>query len=66
MPKAFEASFLKGLTDNGVHFPTNWAEITTIMNLLSLLDCLERTDSVKQPRRYADIKELIAYFLCRN
>jgi GrpB-like predicted nucleotidyltransferase (UPF0157 family)/aminoglycoside phosphotransferase (APT) family kinase protein/GNAT superfamily N-acetyltransferase len=63
MPPEFQTAFLKGLTSNGVSLPENWQITVHMLNLLSLLDLLKRSDHHKHPHRCADIRELIDYIL---
>lgn len=63
MPSAFQEAFISGLTSNGLVLPDNWQITIYLLNLLSLLDLLKRADSATQPKKCADIRELIDYFL---
>mgnify|MGYP006356206063 FL=1 len=56
----FEQAFLNGLTQSGINLPENWTIIVDILNLVSLLDCLTRSDPEKMPKRCADIN-LLSY-----
>lgn len=62
MPQEFEIAFLEGIKGCGMTLPSNWETITTIMNIISLLDCLERTIPTKEPLKYNDIRSLIACY----
>lgn len=63
MPSEFQDAFLKGLTSGGVALPENWRTTVNLLNLLSLLDCLKRSDVKTHPNRCADICELIDHIL---
>ena len=63
MPKSYETSFLKGLTTSGYRLPENWRTKINMLNLLSLLDCIKRSDPKNQPNRISDIRELISHIL---
>lgn len=63
MPPEFKESFLKGLKEGGIILPENWVTTVHLLNLLSLLDCLVRSDPKKRPNQLADIKELIDHIL---
>ena len=59
MPHEFKDAFLKGLADGGVALPENWYVTIKLLNLLSLLDCLKRSNPKNRPNQCADICELI-------
>ncbi|MES2212305.1 MAG: aminoglycoside phosphotransferase family protein [Pseudomonadota bacterium] len=59
MPEAYETSFLQALYDHEVLLPSHWRITMHMMNILSLLGCLARTDPKKQPNQCADICALI-------
>lgn len=63
MPPEFETSFLKGIEQGGILLPTDWRNDIAILNILALLDCLERSSPVHHPRRCADIRKLIDHYL---
>lgn len=63
MPAEFENSFLKGLSSSGIILPNNWLATVHMLNLLSLLDCLVRSDPKNRPNQLVDIKELIKHIL---
>lgn len=63
MPPEFEESFIKGLKAGGVVLPKNWREFIHMLNLLSLLDCLGRSDPENRPNQLTDIKNLIEHIL---
>ena len=63
MPKTFESAFESGLQEAGVTLPEGWEKITQLLNVISLLDCLQRSDSSTNPRKCTDIKGLIEYFI---
>lgn len=59
----YEQSFLQGLQDSGIKLPNNWCITIHLLNLLSLLDCLVRSDPRNRPNQCKDIKELIGHIL---
>lgn len=63
MPTCYEDAFLKGLVSKGYHLPENWRAKIAILNLLSLLDCLARSDPENRPNQVSDIQELIEHIL---
>ncbi len=63
MPSQFEEAFLNGLCDGGVILPEHWQITIRLLNLLSLLDCLVRSDPKNQPNQCADICKLIDYIV---
>lgn len=63
MPLEFEKSFLRGLNEGGVVLPKNWITTVHMLNLLSLLDCLVRSDPKNRPNQLTDIKKLIDLIL---
>jgi Ser/Thr protein kinase RdoA (MazF antagonist) len=63
MPPAFQDAFLKGLSSGGVTLPRNWLITVQLLNLLSLLDCLQRSDPKNRHHQCADIFELISHIL---
>ena len=63
MPHEFQDAFLKGLTSGGVTLPKNWSVIVNLLNLLSLLDCLKRSNPKNCFNQCADIRELIDHIL---
>lgn len=63
MPPEFQNAFLKGLTDSGITLPHNWCITIHLLNLLSLLDCLKRSDTRYHFNKCADIGELIDYIV---
>ena len=65
MLPCFQDGFLKGLRSGGVILPEKWCASVYMLNLLSLLDCLKRSDLKNQPNRCADICELIDYILLK-
>lgn len=65
MPHEFQDAFLKGLADGGVTLPENWRVTVNLLNLLSLLDCLKRSDSRNSPNQCAGIRELIDHILSK-
>lgn len=65
MLPCFQEEFLAGLKSGGVILPETWRVTTHMLNLLSLLDCLKRSDPKQQPNRCADISALIDYILLK-
>jgi len=59
----FQDAFLNGLVSNGITLPKNWRTTVNLLNLLSLLDCLKRSDLKISPNQCADIRELINHIL---
>jgi hypothetical protein len=59
MPPEFQDAFLKGLGDGGIILPENWRVTVNLLNLLSLLDVLKRSDPKDHSHQCADIRELI-------
>jgi thiamine kinase-like enzyme len=55
MPEQFENSFIHSLTSSGVNLPNNWRVIIQLLNMVSLLDCLNRTNIENTPLQCADI-----------
>jgi aminoglycoside phosphotransferase (APT) family kinase protein len=65
MPPLFEDSFLQGLREGGIQLPHTWQISIYLLNLLSLLDCLGRSDPTHRPKQWDDMHLLINYFLQR-
>lgn len=65
MLPCFQDEFLTGLRSGGIILPETWRATVYMLNLLSLLDCLKRSDPKQQPNRCADICELIDYILLK-
>ena len=65
MPHEFQDAFLKGLGDGGVILPENWRVTINLLNLLSLLDVLKRSDPKNSPNQCAGIRELIDHILSK-
>ena len=63
MPQSYEESFVKGLHSAGYNLPDNWRSKIAMLNLLSLLDCLQRSDPNNRPKQIADIQQLIEHIL---
>lgn len=63
MPKSYESAFLEGILASGVILPSNWRQRCHMLNLLSLLDCLTRSDPAMRPNQCADILELIQHII---
>lgn len=65
MPAYFKDAFLRSLASRGLTLPTDWQARINLLNLLALLDCLQRSDPKKCPNQHADIFDLINYILTR-
>ena len=78
MPSIFEEAFLQGLLSKSkkgqsivskfrdqycVALPENWRITVHMLNLLSLLDCLVRSDPQNRPNQCSGIRELIDHIL---
>lgn len=63
MPPEFEYSFMAALEKSGIKLPDTWRTTIHLLNLSSLLDCLNRSDVQNHPNQCADIRELIKYIL---
>ena len=63
MPHEFQDAFLKGLADGGVTLPKNWRVTVNLLNLLSLLDVLQRSDPKNSLNQCTGISELIDHIL---
>ena len=65
MPPEFQNAFLKGLGGGGVTLPKNWRVTVNLLNLLSLLDVLQRSDPKNSPKQCSGISELIHHILSK-
>ena len=63
MPHEYQDSFLKGLRQSGYELPSSWQMTVNLLNIVSLLDCLVRSDPENRPNQIKDIQELIAHIL---
>ena len=63
MPSEYRDSFLEGLLSTGYKLPSSWQITINLLNILSLLDCLRRSDLDNSPNQTSDIKELISHIL---
>ena len=63
MSKYYEDGFIKGLTSGGYYLPDNWRTKISMLNLLSLLDCLQRADPENRPNQASDIQKVIQHVL---
>lgn len=61
MPNDYQESFLQGLVSNGYELPNSWKITVNLLNIVSLLDCLVRSDPVNRPNQIKDIKQLLSY-----
>jgi Ser/Thr protein kinase RdoA (MazF antagonist) len=59
----YQDGFISGLIDGGMTLPYNWQSSVYLLNLVSLLDLMRRSDPKTQSNRSADILRLIHYFL---
>lgn len=59
MPLEFKNEFILGLKSGGINLPENWRITCDLLNLISLLDCLARSDPKNSVNRCADICVLI-------
>jgi aminoglycoside phosphotransferase (APT) family kinase protein len=59
IPNNYQESFLKGLRGSGYELPSSWQITVNLLNIVSLLDCLVRSDSKNRPNQIKDIQELI-------
>lgn len=63
MPPQYEEAFLRGLKSHEVKLPENWRSLVHLLNLVSLLDILKRSDPKTRPNQCRDIYELINHIL---
>jgi len=56
MPRTFQESFLRDLN---IVLPKRWEITLHLLNLMSLLDCLKRSDPKNSPNQLSDIRGLI-------
>ena len=63
MPFDFQDAFLEGLASGGFKLPENWHITVQLLNLLSLLDCLKRSDPKRCPNQCSDIFALVFHIL---
>ncbi len=63
MPDDYQNSFLQGLLSTGYQLPSSWQITVNLLNIVSLLDCLVRSDSENRPKQVKDIQELISHIL---
>lgn len=63
MPPEFERSFIEAMKKSGIKLQDTWRTTIHLLNLISLLDCLKRTDFQSHPNQCADILELIEHLL---
>ncbi|MCH9617615.1 MAG: hypothetical protein SP4CHLAM5_09080 [Chlamydiia bacterium] len=63
MPPCYEKGFLDGLLESGYQLPKYWRKTMHLLNLMSLLDSLNRTKLEDKPNQIKDIKELISHIL---
>lgn len=64
MPPEFQYAFINSLESSGIKLGDNWQTTIHLLNLSSLLDCLQRSDDKLHPNRCADIRELINH-ICK-
>lgn len=65
MPSVYQDSFIEGLTSGGYTLPNHWQTTVHLLNIISLIDCLERSDPKDSPHRIRDIKALLQH-LCAH
>lgn len=65
LPNNFETSFIKGLNNSRYKLDDSWQIIIKLLNLISLIDCLDRSDIDRTPNRVADIKSLMTNIIER-
>jgi GrpB-like predicted nucleotidyltransferase (UPF0157 family)/aminoglycoside phosphotransferase (APT) family kinase protein len=63
MPREYQGAFLKGLTSSGYKLPKSWQITIKLLNIVSLLDSLNRSALDHRPNQITDIKELINHIL---
>lgn len=65
MPLEFKDEFIRGLKSGGINLPENWRITCDLLNFISLLDCLARSNPKNSVNRCADICELIKEIIDR-
>lgn len=63
LPVEYQEFFISGLRQAEISLPNNWLGCVYLLNLISLLDLLVRSDLNDHPRRCSDILSLIDYML---
>ncbi|HJK86154.1 MAG TPA: aminoglycoside phosphotransferase family protein [Candidatus Megaira endosymbiont of Nemacystus decipiens] len=63
MPNEYQDSFLKGLRGSGYALPSSWQITVNLLNIVSLLDSLQRTPIDDRPNQIKDMQELITHVL---
>lgn len=63
MPSIFESEFLRGLYGVATIMPCKLDKQISLCNLISLLDCLQRTDIKKCPNQVEDTRNLVTHIL---
>lgn len=63
MPVEYEQSFLTGLQSDGYLLPENWRTSVSLLNLVSLLDCLTHCTPTKFPHQCSDIRSLVTFIV---
>lgn len=61
MTPDYQSSFLKGVTHGGYHLPDQWQLTIRLLNIVSLLDSLQRSNTADRPNQVADILEIIRH-----
>ena len=63
MPEQFEKAFLFGVCSDNIVLPEHWRISIHVLNLLSLLNLLVRSDPKRRPNQCADIHKLIDHII---
>lgn len=63
MPSEYQDAFLNGLRGSGYTLPSAWQITVNLLNIVSMLDFLVRSDSENRPNQIKDIQELITHIL---
>lgn len=63
LPKIYELSFIEGFGSSGQTFPLHWKHSIKLLDLLNLLQLLQRDSDNTRPKMRQDISELIHHTL---
>ena len=63
MPDIFQQAFFQVLKDGGIALPTDWQLKIHLLNVLALLDCLQRFHPQSHPKQCTDMLNLIDRFV---